>query len=122
MCPLINDFFGKTPPQWRRHVFALGMLYISGACSGVNDAGSVWDREPRPDFARICEAKGYLIEAWGKAICIEKERMSWEADPEQWRKDRARAPDSPRLWILPPERVPFHDKMAPLSRIPFGDS
>ncbi len=116
MCPLIDDFFGKI--LWRR-VFAMGMLCMSGACAGIKNTGSVWSREPYPDFAHICEAKGYVADNWAKAICIEEERMSWEADPEQWWKDRARVPSPPGFWILPPERVPFHDKMAPLSRTPF---
>jgi len=99
----------------------MGMLCMSGACAGIKNTGSVWSREPYPDFAHICEAKGYVADNWAKAICIEEERMSWEADPEQWWKDRARVPSPPGLWILPPERVPFHDKMAPLSRTPFED-
>ena len=118
MCPLVDDFFGKI--LWRC-VFALGMLCMFGACVGIKNTGSVWSREPHPDFARVCEAKGYVADNWAKAICIEEERMSWEADPEQWWKDRARVPSPPGLWILPPERVPFHDKMAPLSRTPFKD-
>lgn len=104
MHPLINGFFG--PPPWRR-VLALGVLCLSGACSGANDRALVWDAVPRPDFARVCEAKGHTVDNWGKAVCMEGERMAWEDNPEQWRKDLDRAPSSPTIRVLPPERDPY---------------
>ena len=98
------EFF--RPPPWRC-VLALSVLCLSGACSGANDVLPVGGGEPRPDFARVCEAKGHVVDNWGKAVCMEVERMAWEADPEQWRKDLTRAPSPPKIQVLPPERDPY---------------
>ena len=102
----VNNINYLKKPPWR-YVFALGMLYISGACTGANNGGSVWDREARPDFAGTCAIKGHTVDNWGKAVCMERERMAWEDDPEQWRKDLTRTPSPPKIQVLPPEKTPY---------------